>query len=328
MTDSLVHRSAQMGTIVTIEIVGGDASAAERGRRDAAVERALSWFGAVTESCSRFEPTSELVALSSRIGETVPVSALLFEALRFALLVARESGGAYDPTIGASMEARGFDREFRSGRAVRAGAGVAAGASYLDVTLDERARTVMLGRPLVLDLGAVAKGLAVDLAARELRPFGGFAIDAGGDVYVGGCAANGRPWTIGIRHPRRDGGLLETVAVSNAAVCTSGDYERVSPLPGVGHHIFDPRATASVGASSGAPSGAVASVTVIAPTAMVADALSTAAFVLGPEQGIAFLERNAVDGIIVTESLERFATAGIRDEYIFEPPCAVGPDER
>ena len=82
-----------------------------------------------------------------------------------------------------------------------------------------------LHRPLLLDLGAVAKGLAIDMAARELQPFENFAIDAGGDLYFGGCNAAGEPWSVGIRHPRGDG-LLDTLRVSDAAVCTSGDYER------------------------------------------------------------------------------------------------------
>ena len=320
MTDSLVHSSAQMGTVVTIEIVGHDGSRAELADREDALQRALYWFGAVTETCSRFEPTSELVKLSTQVGEPVKVSALLFEALQFALLVARESGGAYDPTVGARMEARGFDREFRTGRVSRAGAGAQHAATYRDVSIDEAARTVTLHRPLLLDLGAVAKGLAVDLAARELHPFGDFAIDAGGDVYVGGVHGTGRPWSIGIRHPRRDEALFETVSLSNGAVCTSGDYERISPLPGGGHHILDPR--------GGDPPHAVASVTVIAPTAIVADALSTAAFVLGPEKGIAFMERHGAEGILLTDTLDRFATAGMRDAFFFDPPAPSENSER
>ena len=101
---------------------------------------------------------------------------------------------------------------------------------------------------------------------------------------------------MGIRHPRGDG-LLDTLHVSDVAVCTSGDYERQTDA---GHHLLDPR--------TGAPANAVASVTVLAPSAMVADTLATAAFVLGPTDGIALLERHGVEGLIVTPALERFAT--------------------
>jgi thiamine biosynthesis lipoprotein len=152
----------------------------------------------------------------------------------------------------------------------------------------------------VLDLGAVAKGLAIDMAARELRPFGDFAIDAGGDLYLAGCNAEGEPWSVGIRHPRQPGAVLETLRVSGVAVCTSGDYERPAVRAG-GHHIMDPRA--------GRPVDGLASVTVVAPTAIVGDALATAAFVLGRTAGPALLERHGVDGLFVTPDLERMATA-------------------
>jgi thiamine biosynthesis lipoprotein len=91
--------------------------------------------------------------------------------------------------------------------------------------------------------------------------------------------------------------------VSNAAVCTSGDYERRSACEDDGHHILDPRA--------GVSAGDVASATVVAPTAMAADALATAAFVLGPTEGIRLLERQGVDGLIVSPRLERHATRGL-----------------
>src|SRR5919199_272955 len=103
--------------------------------------------------------------------------------------------------------------------------------SYRNVRLDPARRTVRLRRPLALDLGAVAKGLAVDLAARELAHCAGYAIDAGGDLYLGGRNAAGEPWRVGLRHPRRGDELLATLSLSDAAVCTSGDYERRSPDP-------------------------------------------------------------------------------------------------
>jgi len=150
----------------------------------------------------------------------------------------------------------------------------------------------------VLDLGAVAKGLAVDLAARELEPFHDFAIDAGGDLYLGGHNGDGNPWSVGIRHPRKPDEVFERVTVSDAAVCTSGDYE-AKGIDGA-HHILDPRADRSA--------DMLASVTVIAPSAMVADGLATAAFVLGPIEGLALLQRQGVRGILLTPSLERFET--------------------
>jgi thiamine biosynthesis lipoprotein len=294
-----------MGTFVSIDVVQTTAAAAEDAK--AAVDRAFGWFHRVEAACTRFDPASELMQLAARIGEPVPVGPMLFDAVRFALAVAKESGGAFDPTLGAMMETRGFNREHRTRRLVRTELPPEPPqrhrASWRDVVLDPDRRTITVTRPLVLDLGAVAKGLAVDLAAKELQPFVHFAIDAGGDLYFSGLNPRGEKWAVGVRHPRRDGEVIDVLHVSDAAVCTSGDYERSSPAADGGHHLLDPR--------TGTSATAVASVTVVAPTAMAADAIATAAFVLGPAEGLAFLERQGVDGLIVTPALESLSTPGL-----------------
>jgi thiamine biosynthesis lipoprotein len=241
----------------------------------------------------------------SRVGDAVPVSETLFAAVRFALALANETDGAFDPTVGHAMEQRGDNVEYRTG-ARRITIGIPTDVTYRDVSLNERDRTITLCRPLVLDLGAVAKGLAIDLAARELRELGSFAIDAGGDLFVSGANTDGTPWSVGIRHPRTPGALLETIRVSNVAVCTSGNYERRDVMPD--GHILDAR--------TGTTAAGCESVTVVAPLAMVADALSTAAFVLGPADGLALLERQGVEGLIVGPSLDVHTTSGWHDQHV------------
>jgi thiamine biosynthesis lipoprotein len=286
-----------MGTFVTIHLVedGPDC--------DVALGRAFGWFQDIEQRCTRFDPDSELMQLSAKIGVATPVSPMLFEAVRFALAVAEESGGAFDPTIGAHMEALGFDREHRTGAVVRTAIAADRSATYRDVHLDADRLEITIGRPLVLDLGAVAKGLAIDLAARELQPHRNFAIDAGGDLYLGGRKADGAPWSVGIRHPRREGEVIESLEVSDTAVCTSGDYERRTPGDAQGHHLLDPR--------TGEGAAGVASATAVASTALMADALATAAFVLGPVEGIQLFERMGIDGLIFSTSLERYATPAL-----------------
>jgi thiamine biosynthesis lipoprotein len=265
-----------------------------------AIERALEWFRAVELCCSRFDPESELGQLMRHVGKDVPVSPMLLEALRFALALAEETGGAFDPTVGHRMESLGFDRAYRTGVVVDATRPAVNNASYRDVHVDAERRSVRIDRPVVLDLGAVAKGLAVDLAARELAPFEHFAIDAGGDLYLAGERPAGGPWAVGIRDPRADDGLLEVVHVSDQAVCTSGDYERKS-LVASSHHLVDPR--------TGTAASGLASVTVIGCPAMLVDGLATAAFILGPDQGLALLERHGVGGVLVSPHLERWTTS-------------------
>ena len=288
-----------MGTLVTIHVVRTDAEA-DPAVVNRAIERAFGWFHEIEARCTRFSPQSELMQLTAQAGVPMPASPILYQAMQFALMVAEESGGAFDPTVGHRMEARGFNREHRTGEIVRAALtpddNVDNDVSYRDVELDPDRKTITLRRPLTLDLGAVAKGLAVDTAARELEPFRDFAIDAGGDLYLGGSNPQGTPWTVGIRHPRGEAALIESLRVSNQAVCTSGNYERRA-------HILDPRTKT--------PSDTVASATVVASGAMLADALATAAFVLGPEEGIQLLTRLGVEGLIVTPDLKRYETRGL-----------------
>lgn len=292
-----------MDTVVTIRVIDHGATADDRAHRAAAVERAVGWFRAIEAHCTRFDPASELRQLCTHVGVAVTASAVLMETVRFAIALATDTDGAFDPTVGRRMEAHGFDRNYKT-RMSSASDIDDVDATYRDVHVDVDANTITLDRPLLLDLGAVAKGFAIDMAARELAEFENFAIDAGGDLYLAGRNEEGAPWSVGIRHPRASDAMLETLYVSDTAVCTSGDYERVRSAPGGHqqreHHILDPH--------TGDAAPRVASATVIAPLAMVADGLATAAFVLGPERGVALLERHGVRGVIVTPTLDRFAT--------------------
>jgi FAD:protein FMN transferase len=289
-----IRTEVVMGTLVSIHVVRADTDV------DSAIDRAFGWFHEIEARCTRFSEQSELMQLTAHIGVAVSASAILYEAVQFALMVAEESGGAFDPTVGHQMESRGFNREHRDGEIIRTAIPSDDGVNYRDVRLDPDQRTITLLRPLMLDLGAVAKGLAVDAAARELEPFKDFAIDAGGDLYLGGSNPQGEPWCVGIRHPRNADEVIDRLRVSNQAVCTSGDYERRAPG---GSHILDPR--------SGSSPDAVASATVVASGAMLADALATAAFVLGPDDGIQLLDRLGVDGMILTPDLKRYETRGL-----------------
>ena len=112
----MIRFVAAMGTIVTVHVVPG---ASNRSPNDdhalePRIADALDWFRRVEACCSRFDPHSELMQLSAQIGVAVPVSDVLYEIVQFALAVAEETGGAFDPTVGRVMETRGFNREHRT----------------------------------------------------------------------------------------------------------------------------------------------------------------------------------------------------------------------
>src|SRR5713101_954583 len=279
--------TVSMDTWVNIQVVSDQS----REAIEPTVQRALAWFETVERICTRFDPTSEVMQLLGQVGRPVRVSTLLFEVAAFALDLAKQTDGAFDPTIGATLEQLGFATNYRTGEVVTSHVSADSG-DFHDVRLDRRARTILLRRPLVLDLNAVAKGLAIDLAVQELRPYSDFCIEAGGDLFVRGHNAAGENWRVGIQHPRAEGLLARTLHLSEVAVCTSGDYERRAPGAGAEGHILDARTRQ--------PVTDLASVTVVAPTAMAADGLSTAAMVLGSERGLRFLDDQGVRALLVS----------------------------
>ena len=273
-----------------------------------AMDRAFEAFRYAEQVCNRFDPTSEVRRLSQSVGEAVSVSDLLFEAVRFAREVAEITEGAFDPTIGHTLERQGFNTNYITGETANGSAGeresTFRAASYRDVGIDAEQRTITLHSSLLLDLGAVAKGLAMDLAVRELQEFEGFAIDAGGDVYVGGEGPHAGLWHVGVRHPQNEHAMLATLRLTDAAVCTSGSYERPSPQQTGEHHLIDPR--------TGRSQHGLISCTVVAPFAMMADAFSTAAFILGAEMGSEWLEQAGLGGLLVTPAFEQHVTNGMK----------------
>jgi FAD:protein FMN transferase len=278
--------SVSMDTSINVQVIAD----LPRETIEPAVQRAFSWFGEVERICTRFDRRSEVMQLLDHVGAPLRVSKLLFEVVAFAMQLAEQTDGAFDPTIGASLEELGFNVNYISGEAIESGVD-AQGVSFRDVRLDRRAQTILLRRPVILDLNAVAKGLAIDLAARELQGYADVCVEVGGDLFVRGRNSSGELWNIGIQHPRAEGLLAHTLRVTDTAVCTSGDYERRTRGATSGSHILDARTRRSV--------SDLASVTVIAPTAMAADGLSTAAMVLGREGGRAFLESQGVRGVLI-----------------------------
>jgi FAD:protein FMN transferase len=140
-----------------------------------------------------------------------------------------------------------------------------------------------------IDLGGIAKGYAIDQAIALLKTFSieHAYIGLGGDSYVLGDR-NGRPWQVGIRHPRDEKAVALKIPVSDIAISTSGDYERYFLRDGERvHHIINP--------STGRSSSSLVSATVLAEKGIDADALSTSVFVMGPEQGLAMI--NTLDGV-------------------------------
>lgn len=287
-----------MDTVVDIQVV---VTNHPRNKAAAAIDRAFEMFRRVEQACSRFSKDSEVMQATRQIQTAVKISPFLFEPLRFALEVAEVTDGMLDPTIGKVMEDHGFNQHYLTGETFHSP--VSESASYQDIILDDERRTLFINKPLVIDLGAVAKGFAIDLAAHELKDFEGFIVNAGGDLFAGGLDGQGRKWKIGIQHPMHKDQVIQTIELSNEAVCTSGSYERKSPLRADVHHLINSNTKCS--------SNEWTSCSVISRYAFMADAFSTAAFLLPIDRGEALLSNVNLMGILIDRDLKVYRVGGI-----------------
>ncbi|MBI4872076.1 MAG: FAD:protein FMN transferase, partial [Candidatus Riflebacteria bacterium] len=162
-----------------------------------------------------------------------------------------------------------------------------AGASFESLEVNVAScQARLLSTTAAVDLGGIAKGYAVDLAARVLREadISSFQVDLGGNLCVGKPPRGKPAWRIGIKDPTAPSRVFAVLALSDEAVATSGGYERFVTVGGNRvSHVLDPR--------TGRPAARALSSTVVAPTAMTADALSTATHVLGPAASSRLLAR-------------------------------------
>lgn len=230
--------------------------------------------------------------------------------LRAAREMSEQTGGAFDVTFGALADVWRFDHD--QDNRVPSAAEIAARVPLVDyraVLVDESRGTAQIARAgMRVHLGGIGKGYAVDRAVAMLRAAGlaHFMIQAGGDLYVAGRRGD-RPWRLGIQDPRGVGAEpFATVELSDETLSTSGDYERYFDLAGVRyHHLLDP--------GTGQPARLSRSVTIVAREALVADGLSTGVFIMGPERGMALVERLPdVEAVVVTADNRVRVSSGLR----------------
>ncbi|MEW2248928.1 FAD:protein FMN transferase [Streptomyces sp. NPDC006975] len=235
---------------------------------------------AVDAACSRFRPDSELSRVNLAAGTPTTVSAYFATALQAALRAARLTAGAVDPTVGAAVIALGYDRTFASLRPddARPLPTARPASGWQHIAFAPHTRRLCLPRGTLLDLGATAKALAADRAARAAATATGCGVlvGLGGDLATAGPAPEGG-WRIALAddHARPVTGREPAVAVTGGALATSGIRVRTWRRGGrVVHHIVDP--------ATGEPAAPVwRTVTVAAATCVDANTAGTAAIVLG-----------------------------------------------
>ena len=274
-----------------------------------AVEQQLIRFN---QSLSTYIEDSELSLLNRAPAQQVsPISERLDLALTAALELWRDTGGAFDVTVGPLVNLWGFGpdqpKQWPPSDLLQAEAAASVGMQHIQLLPDGKIRKSFAAT--YIDLSAIAKGQAVDEVSQVLAGLGcqHFLVDIGGEVRATGLNNKGRAWRVGIEAPMpgRQGTVQRVLSVSDQSVATSGDYRNFRRVDGLRvDHVIDPR--------SGVPaSNNVVSVTVVHPSAMWADAYATALMVLGVEAGLAFAEARDLAVLILTKS----ADATVAERY-------------
>jgi len=291
-------------TFVEIKAYGANAKRA--------AEASFAEMERVNRLLNNYDPSSEISQINRAASlKSITISPETLEALTSAKYYGELSGGAFDITVGPLLELWGFNQEEPGIKAdlplpdtldrVRQL------VDYRLIQLDTIKGTAMLlKKGMWIDSGSFAKGYAVDRAASVLKKQGvtQALITAGGTILALGKKTGGKPWQIGVRHPREEGTLLDTIPLVDQSISTSGDYERFYYYRGRRVcHIIDPR--------SGYPVEAVQGISVIAPTAMASDALSTVLFVLGVQKGLSLVENlPGVEAMIIDQEGKVYLSPG------------------
>jgi len=303
-----------MDTLVSIRVYGSDVEKLKK-----ATELAFVEMRRIEDISDRFaEPgtaaysASDVCRINEKAGqEPVAVSSDVFRMLELSQEYFRLTKGAFDVTIGPVADSWGFGR---SQQGVPEKEQLEKARKLADngaLVLNASAQTVFLAKAgMKLDLGGVAKGYATERALEVLQEKGIEAalIDAGGNIRVLGSKDGKTPWKIGVRDPRDPSGLLATLDLTGGSCVTSGDYNRYFEADGTRyHHILSPY--------TGYPARENISVTVLTEDAAAADILSTALFVLKPQEALVLAEElEDTEAMLVTAQRDILMTSGLKNK--------------
>jgi len=286
------REEAIMGTAIRVELWSSDRAAGE-----AAIDAVMQEMHRIDRTMSPHKADSELSIINREAARhAVPLSAEMARLVARAIDFSELSDGAFDITYAGVGQLYDYrlgikpsDEELARARA---------NVGYRNLILDREERTLRFAREgMRIDLGGFAKGHAVDNSVAILKRHGiaNATVAAGGDSHVMGDRG-GRPWSIGIRDPRRPGEVVAVLPLEDVSISTSGDYERFFEQDGVRcHHLIDPKTGKS-------PNG-VRSVTILADDGLTTEGLSKCVFVMGLERGMRLIESQpGVDAVVVDAS--------------------------
>ncbi len=297
-----------MGTLVQIAV--GTEKLSEAEAREVA-EKAFLEIERLENILSSYKKESDVSRINSGVKEVL-VSKETMEVLKVALRIAELSGGAFDPSAGPLIKLWNInsdeektpptESEIKEGKK---------NIGYKKITVNEEKGTVSMEKGMRLNLGGVAKGYIVKRALEVLKAndVDWAIIKAGGDMTLYKDPTHAEPFTVGVQDPRSKRGITGTILIDGGAVASSGDYERFFELEGKRyHHIIDP--------ATGYPALGTMGVTIISSDPTLADAVSTAVFVLGAKKSIKLIERlDKVEGLVIDDKKKVHLSSGLKEKY-------------
>ncbi|MDD5686537.1 MAG: FAD:protein FMN transferase [Elusimicrobia bacterium] len=267
------------------------------------IDKALDRIEEIDRKFNALNPKSPIYEFNNN---DVPISdPEIVGLIKICQQVSEQSNGSFDITVYPLVKLWGFYDKDMHVPAAKDIAECLKKIGYKNLLIKD-GKLIKIKKYIKIDLGAIAKGYAVEEALKVLKNAGvkSALIDAGGDIYAIGKLKD-KPWKVGVRNPRGEGvmGILE---VSELSMATSGDYERFFEKDGVRyHHILDPK--------TGYPARGLMSVTVISPNPTLADAWSTALFVIG-EKGMDIVEKTSIaEAIMVTTENKILYSSGLKE---------------
>jgi thiamine biosynthesis lipoprotein len=281
---------------------------------DCVLDMAVQRVYEIDDRMSAFKPNSDVSSLNRNAGQNyTEISAETLTLINIAKAFNVLSDGAFDITVRPLIELWGIGKKqdyIPTQKEIKKALKL---VNDKDIITDEKNTVTYLRKSgAAIDLGGIAKGYATDEVKRILVESGikSAVINLGGNVSTIGARPDKSPWLIGIQNPLAcTGEYLGMLSVTGKTIVTSGSNERFFIKDGVRyHHILDPR--------TGRPAqSGLLSVTAVCDSSVEADALTTAVFVLGMEQGIKLLKRFSADAVFVTEDLKIFVTEGISNNF-------------
>jgi thiamine biosynthesis lipoprotein len=308
-----------MDTLISISTYGTDTDFLQK-----AMEKAFQEMRRIADLTNRFPLSgttaaalSDVVSINENAGiKPVVVDKDVFKMLQLAQAYNRLTEGAFDVTIGPLMDLWGFGREKQKVPTAGELEQVLTLVDSEKLILNQEEQSAFLSeKGMSLDLGAVAKGYAVEKAAQVLRKEGveKALINAGGNIRVIGEKVKRQPWKIGIQDPRDSSALIGILSLEDEATATSGDYNRMIKIAGKNyHHLLSPQTGCPVGYNMG--------VTVVTRDAGQADLLSTALFLLEPQQALELVAKlSETEVVIVTADQKILVSPGLQGKIELRP---------